>query len=349
MKRGISLMEVLISIGIMAIGMVSIASLLPVGGRQVQRATTEERKAELGLNVVQEFKVKGFSDPTNWLGYSSGWTQYTPPVAPTWPDPICIDPMMLAANPSNVAVTSFPANATAGPTMKRVSLKQCASLSGTVYTLSKPLSELNCMMTNEIVVDRPDDKTLPGAGHMMLDSSSTPIKRDYEGNYTWLATITFAAGDSNGANTTNGGNNTAMLSIAICNARRTTLPAAGSGQEEMLAVDQPTGSPPPPSIAGAEVTVTATDAQAEILRAGKWVILCRKLQTTTSTDTSTFAWYRVTNASESSTAGKTDLTLTGPNWIWGDSTRPTYLAAIGDVVAVYSRSIHLEGVSVWNN
>ncbi len=67
-RTGISLMEVLISIGIMAIGMVSIASLLPVGGLQVERANIEERKAELGLNAYREFQICGMGDPNKWVG-----------------------------------------------------------------------------------------------------------------------------------------------------------------------------------------------------------------------------------------------------------------------------------------
>ena len=58
-RAGISLMEVLISIFIMAVGMVSIASLLPVGGIQVQKANVEEQKAMLGLNAQREFQIRG--------------------------------------------------------------------------------------------------------------------------------------------------------------------------------------------------------------------------------------------------------------------------------------------------
>ena len=68
-RRGITLMEVLISIGIMAIGLVSVASLLPVGGLQQQKANVEERKAQLVLNAVRDFHVRGMAavrDPVNF-------------------------------------------------------------------------------------------------------------------------------------------------------------------------------------------------------------------------------------------------------------------------------------------
>jgi Tfp pilus assembly protein PilV len=354
-RSGISLMEVLISIGIMAVGMVAIASLLPAGGVLVKRATIEERKAEMGLNIAKEFKINGFSDPTSWLSYSSAWQVYVPPTDPAAAvESIAIDPMMLSANPSNVAVRSFPANGVSGaPVMRRVSLKQCGVQSGTNYTLSNPLSELKCMMTNELVVDQPDDKTLPGTSHMMLDSSSTPLKRDYEGNYTWLATITFPTSEFAPSAASFG--NTALLSIAVANARPMTAPTSGSGQEEMLSVDQPASGSPPVSMGGAEITAAGSTAQLDMLVPGRWVILCRYQQVpnlpsgTPRQPQPIFKWYRITNSSESSTSGKQDVTLVGPDWVWGDSSHLTYLCAFADVVAVYERSIHLEDPSsIWN-
>ncbi len=79
-RRGISLLEVLISIGIMAVGLISVMSLLPVGGIQAQKADIEQRKAETGLNIVREFKTRGMARlPTvNQLNESTDPNTYCP-------------------------------------------------------------------------------------------------------------------------------------------------------------------------------------------------------------------------------------------------------------------------------
>ena len=68
--RGISLLEVLIAIFIVAVGLLSIASLLPIGSIQLEKAGIEERKATLGINALRDFQTRGFGNPSNWVAYN---------------------------------------------------------------------------------------------------------------------------------------------------------------------------------------------------------------------------------------------------------------------------------------
>jgi type II secretory pathway pseudopilin PulG len=58
-QRGITLLEVLISIGILAIGLVSTLALLPAGGAYLKKASTDNRAAALVHNAVNTMRASG--------------------------------------------------------------------------------------------------------------------------------------------------------------------------------------------------------------------------------------------------------------------------------------------------
>ena len=58
-QRGITLLEVLISIGILAIGLVSTLALLPAGGAYLKKASTDNRAAALIHNAVNTMRASG--------------------------------------------------------------------------------------------------------------------------------------------------------------------------------------------------------------------------------------------------------------------------------------------------
>lgn len=364
LRSGISLMEVLISIGIMAIGMLSIASLLPVGNVQTQRATTEERKAEMGLNVYREFQIRGMANPKNWARHSSGtsWVNYlegSPTIATAEYPPIVIDPFMIAvahnAQPTaqDTAVDSFPANGIGGPVMKRLTVTAASTVTGTPpaysYTPNRALADAIFTMTNELVVDQPEDRSLPATSPNTTDVSEAQYHRPYEGNFSWLATIAPQSGTS----AVPASGDQCILSIVIFERRRATAPSSTNAQEEMVEVND--ASPPAAgnvNITGGEMTLgksgTTLDAKLSLAKPGSWLMLCRT-DGTTPPKPRIFKWYRIVSSNEASTAGTLDVTLAGPDWVWGGTANPTYACLFDGVVAVYERSIHLEDPSsIWN-
>jgi hypothetical protein len=73
-RRGISLLEIMISIGIVGIGLIGVASLIPLAHYKAAQGVQEERKALFGKRAYREFFVHGFDRPGWWVG--SGGTPY---------------------------------------------------------------------------------------------------------------------------------------------------------------------------------------------------------------------------------------------------------------------------------
>jgi hypothetical protein len=358
-RTGISLLEVLICIGIVAIGLVSIAALIPVGGVQVQKSNVEERKATLGLNAFREFQIRGMDNVQNWVRYnSSNWVNYLPlsltassfPLASGFTDfpylpPVAIDPQMAAVGQSqgsNASISTFPANYGSGPLMARLTLNSFSSYSSPNYTPIRSLADAVFTSADDVVATQPNDVSQPGTG--VLDSTGS--KRDYQGEFTWLATIT-----PNSANqiTFNPTLDTATiqppqmtnqytLSIVVFDRRVLSTPVAATseqGQEEMVQAHWPTLGTSQDStlaVSGGEFTLTDSSSNASaklgMVRPDQWIMLCRYLPYTFtygSTTPPSYAyfpymeakWYRVVaagNITQSGTTYSRQITLAGPDW-----------------------------------
>ncbi len=61
---------------VLAVGLLSVASLLPVGTFQATRALLNDRGAVLGQNSAREMKTRGLLRP-DWWWYTSGYPYVT--------------------------------------------------------------------------------------------------------------------------------------------------------------------------------------------------------------------------------------------------------------------------------
>lgn len=92
-RAGITLIEVLISIGILSIGLASVLALIPAGGNEARRALVADRKASLAANAMADAIHYGVLNTSRWS------------VVPAAPYAIAIDPIGGAAFPANVTPT----------------------------------------------------------------------------------------------------------------------------------------------------------------------------------------------------------------------------------------------------
>jgi hypothetical protein len=390
--RGITLLEVLISIGIMAIGLVSVASLLPMGGLQAQKANVEERKSDLVLNAVRDFHIRGMAtikDPVScpWITIAPNLAPqaYFQPAGPqnkfyvpialtgarfgiTALPPVAIDPLMssvaISSSAAQASLQYFPMSKTSGASppvaMPRLTI---ASLYNKNATVARALADAVMVSHDDIVVNQPDDNSLPATGAVISDpNTKAPYARDYDGEFSWLATITpnypyLLPGESPPSPAQSPDSyyyfkklvgNEYTLSIVVFDRR---LVPRGSFDPTLVGEDMVSIAPPQSGVTvnlgGGDITIVGpNDAQSQLIRPNTWMMLGRF---DPGLNFQIFKWYRILSAS--SDGANMQVTLAGPDWAWGkpgDNTQLTYACLFDGAVAVIQRTIHLEGPSIWN-
>jgi hypothetical protein len=112
-RRGISLMEVLIATFVATVGLLSLASLIPVGKYQIIEGAKNDRGGTVGRAAIREVKVRDMLNPQMWLPvsdnandlvkFTGSWFDWDAHKAPSLPDiptdwgnSICIDPLFIA-------------------------------------------------------------------------------------------------------------------------------------------------------------------------------------------------------------------------------------------------------------
>lgn len=154
-RAGITLLEVLISIGILSIGLASVLALLPAGGSQSRKAMVDDRRSTMGGNALADFQARGLLNPATWTGASA--------------PPVMIDPLGKA-----YGVQAVPAGMT---------LVDVQSLTGT------SLADYAFRAADDLVFDIPENEDLAPVPAMQGNA-----RRLTEGNFSWLATLVPVSG-----------------------------------------------------------------------------------------------------------------------------------------------------------
>src|SRR3972149_4361023 len=64
--RGITLTEVLISMGILTLGLLGVAALFPVGGFYMQKAEIADNGSAIAQSALADIVARGMLDPDTW-------------------------------------------------------------------------------------------------------------------------------------------------------------------------------------------------------------------------------------------------------------------------------------------
>jgi hypothetical protein len=355
-RPGISLLEVLISIFILSVGMLSIASLLPVGGYQAQKATIEDRKSVIGQNAFHEFRTRGMANAENWMGFPL-------PPGQTFPKPVsvAIDPLAYTA-PAPVggnASKQFPrasANAATAPAMLRVGLK---FINGPTADVAHQVAQQIFMSHDDTVFEENAvDPDAPALSKWEADASGQPIRRQFTGDYSWLATLTPVYFDlTPKAPWVWPAEYHLSLAIFFKRNLRALANEQGVAYERQVPVKQQSAADLAGfGLGGGELLLLGSPDETNV-RPGNWVMVCGRYGDPAQGQP-VFRWYRVaTVGAFESDQGARPVTLAGPDWIgvtnqqdpsqW--QCKPSHVAIFEGCVGVFEKTVHLEGPSVWSN
>jgi hypothetical protein len=151
-RRGITLLEVLISLGILSVGLASVVALVPAGGDQAKKAIIDDRRGALGANALADVVNRRLLDPGTWI------------------------PSQPAAANYRVLFDVPPPGSSA---LAGLMLVQQAGFG------AMPMSDELFRSQDDLSYTLPDDEDLPAIPQFFSGGS----KRLSEGNFSWLATL----------------------------------------------------------------------------------------------------------------------------------------------------------------
>lgn len=286
---------------IIAIGLLGVAAMFPVGVAKVSQAVQSDRASTLGQAAFDEIKTRGLLNPAD------DTTNPRPGewVRPRLHDgvgtgiPVAVDPLGSAAGDAITGIELFPISSGA-PTLTRVTYPD-ATLSNIV---SASLAETVFRARDDLEYTLPDDRDQPAQQMFKrvnpLDSSSVALQRQYHGDYSWMFTAVPQIETDIYGNLHATGRYTVSVVVFY---KRLLVDADNSLSpevpEHMVQVDNTPGDGSPDGLVvgglgGVEANLytntTVARQYLERIRPGDWALLSAK--TTTGT---IFKWYRVTS------------------------------------------------------
>jgi hypothetical protein len=366
-RRGVSLLEVLFSIGIIAVGLLGVMVILPVAGSRMTRGSVADMADRVGRSAIRQFDVQSMRQFNQ---------QYIPSINPAFSSALssinggafCIDPLFVAQHITSTGLGQdtgcFPCvlpvpSVVTDTRMRRITLRTSP---GSTSYMQSPQAEQVFMCQDDLVVDLPSDQTLLPIQQF---GTSATIKRQFDGRFSWMATV--APKDPTGVTASD----LFVLSIVVFHRRDMTTPSATPSAEvpegeRLVDVVEMQGG----GFSGGEMRFQLRDTtRPEVdlqLHAGAWVMLIgTRFDPGGPTVTGRyFQWYRVTSVQPDplvdevsyppfATGGdgkkEREVTLFGPDWDPSLVTPPnrTQALLLSGVVAVYEKTVRQETTSLW--
>ena len=279
-RRGITLLEVLISIFILSIGLLGVASLIPAGKLMLIETNKSDRTGACGRAALRQIKIQRMLDPTYWSTNPPGTNVFV------------IDPLGISKTLTGDV----------GP-LKRINLTNVATPEDifrwqddlTFDTPSSATARPRGFVrdTNDVIAPYP--QTASEAAATPLTGTPSPWNM-IDGNFSWFLTASPATSSTGVYN----------VSIVVCHKRN--LSTAG---ETSATVTNVTGG-----YGGVSISISGDwpGSSKWKLKNNDWILLCSY----TGTTIYQASWYRVVGVGYDGT--DTQITLAGPDWNGGGAT-----------------------------
>lgn len=82
-RRGLTLVEVLLAMGLLTVGLLGVASIFPVGGRYAQLGDLADQGGAIAQASLEDAVVRGYLNPQNWIVHQIGGPGAVLPGSPT--------------------------------------------------------------------------------------------------------------------------------------------------------------------------------------------------------------------------------------------------------------------------
>lgn len=216
-QRGVTLLEVVFSIGIVSVGLLGVLIIVPLAGTRSAQGMIADGGDRMGRSAIRLFDVHHMRQPSMWTRFNTTPQQYqeygvqyvgTDRYTYLWQPNVntrlqarsfCIDPLFIAnqkalatTNSTNVSPETqyFPyfqpgtfLPAAMDARMDRISLRTIPG-GATGMTVEQAVSVF--MNDDDVVFSLPTDRTLPP--QQKYDAST--LKRQSDGKFSWIATLT---------------------------------------------------------------------------------------------------------------------------------------------------------------
>jgi Tfp pilus assembly protein PilV len=340
-RHGISLLEVLISMGILTVGLLSVLALVPAGKSQAVKATIYDRSAVMASNVAADLIARGLLRTSSWKTGTAA-----APIA-------VFDPLYSGSNKVVVASGTTDWPPLSSGTTTGISLLPDAATTGTTSTFVFSSSTFSGVINGSGTTGRsefvqsvcdllyrseddvlytldnvgPDDPPLP-QWSVSLAGAAPAGRRAFEGLYSFLATVQTSATTAPSWDAAT----PATLTIVAFQRRDPTSPPI---------VLQPDDNDPTTDTWGySSATLPTGQKIKDLLRPGTMVLWMNDPANLTAA-----RWYRVVLAAEQQ-SGSVALTCEG-----GDPDSSNLNARVfvfPGAVGGIELPVKLEGTSVWN-
>jgi type II secretory pathway pseudopilin PulG len=363
MRRGVTLLEVLFAIGVVAVGLLGVMAILPVALHQVGRGNVADRALRLGQNSISQAEVELLHNTNTWvwrdptLGTTSGPAFWSLPNTAT-PDTLrnyrsyAIDPLFLERRGFNVTLppsgqyydpAKFPYTMTTpaptppnpdNPRMERITLNsrfRDVSLPGpppklVPGTMTDIEANALFVLSDELVFDIPPEVSLSPT------ATYTQTKRESEGTFSWMATLTPSIDLLRATPSSN-----YLLSVVIFHRRNMGMPVDGLTEKVFPVTAFANGG-----YGGGDVTISGADEQD--VQTGQWILLMGQIPTGIAVPDHVplFKWYQVVATSGAPDAAATlDVSLQGADWP-AAKTVNNQAGIIKNIVAIFEQTIVLQ-------
>jgi hypothetical protein len=344
-SSGVTIIEVLFSIGIIVTGLLGVAGLIMVAGTQMTQGLAADAMSNAGLNAIAEFETRNMQNPDNllWnntledLFQSTDLSGIDSNGAPIASQSFCIDPYFIAqqsfdGNSDNN--NYFPGGAPPQMKMKRVTLRN----------MSLPLSRDIFIAKDDLAFSTPASGTeLPEQQWIREGLNGPKLKRANRAEFSWLAMLTANRSRSltNLTTTTPPVEPTDhyLLSIVVFKNRVVT----NSDAEDRFFTIKFLAA----GLGGGEVQLFHTHSDGLYPKHGDWVMLSSGSQIK-----NVHRWYRITYIEEETQTKDMqgnvigphrNATLQGPDWnrsewLDGNSTQVTFIPG---VIGVFEKTVRL--------